>query len=86
MARRVRHRVRGVRSSPSAARAEYVERVYAVTINGEAVSSGAVVLEAPDGAILIAGDDLDRWRANLAGKVPRTTRDARPFCSRTSRP
>ncbi len=65
----------------SAAPAEFVERVYAVTINGEAVSSGAVVLEAPDGAILIAGDDLDRWRANLAGKVPRTTRDARPFFS-----
>ena len=64
---------------PATAAAEYEEHVYAVTINGESVSTGTIVLQAADGSLLVAGDDLARWRILLTSKTPRTAFDGRPY-------
>ncbi|MBV8368917.1 MAG: fimbrial biogenesis outer membrane usher protein [Candidatus Eremiobacteraeota bacterium] len=64
-----------------AAAPEFEQRVFAVVINGEPVSSGSVVLQAGDGSILVAGDDLKRWRVKLDARVPRTALDGRAYFS-----
>jgi outer membrane usher protein len=62
-----------------AAAAESQQRVYAVTINGDVVSQGSVVLVGPTGSVLVSGEDLQRWRFVMTGKVPRSTLDGQLF-------
>ena len=50
-----------------------------MTINGETVSQGTVVLVEPGGSVLVAGEDLQQWRFILAGKTPRSVTDGRPY-------
>ena len=62
-----------------AAAPEVQQKVYAVTVNGETVSQGTVVLVEPGGSVLVAGEDLQQWRFILAGKTPRSVTDGRPY-------
>ena len=62
-----------------AAAPEVQQKVYAVTINGETVSQGTVVLVEPGGSVLVAGEDLQQWRFIIAGKTPRSVNDGRPY-------
>ena len=62
-----------------AAAPDVQQKVYAVTINGDTVSQGTVVLVEPGGSVLVAGEDLQLWRLIFAGKTPRSVVDGRPY-------
>lgn len=46
------------------------QHIYAVSVNGAAVSQGAIILEQADGSLLVAEDDLRTWGFKLEGHTP----------------
>ncbi len=52
---------------------------YAVLVNGQSVSPGALILERPDGALLAAEDDLAAWGFELKGHVPALVYQQTPY-------
>jgi len=46
------------------------ETIYAVSINGERVSDGAVLLQAQDGTLYASDDDVSTWRLQPAADAP----------------
>lgn len=55
------------------------QHFYAVLVNGQSVSTGALILERPDGTLLAAEDDLTAWGFELRGHVPALVYQQTPF-------
>ena len=59
--------------------------ICAVTVNGSAVSQGAIVLKEPDGTLLVRFDDLQSWRV-IPPRSRIVTRDGAAYVPVTSIP